>query len=115
MQRERLSPMKESMVLMSAIARTAGHMLHDPQCSRKTVPISSQITNAYTVFSKMTCSVVTVITHVTRDGTTCSSSRILHWIPPRLRCSSLVCEHDSPFDGAGSIRFDNPSSLLALA
>jgi hypothetical protein len=34
----------------------------------KTVPIRSQITNAYIVFLKMTCSVVTVITHVMRDG-----------------------------------------------
>jgi hypothetical protein len=53
---------------MATTARTAGHVLHDPQCSRKTVPISSQITNAYIDFSKMTCSVVTVIAQVMRDG-----------------------------------------------
>jgi D(-)-tartrate dehydratase len=34
----------------------------------KTVPISSQIANAYIDFSKMTCSVVAVITDVSRDG-----------------------------------------------
>jgi D(-)-tartrate dehydratase len=34
----------------------------------KTIPISSQIANAYIDFSKMTCSVVAVITDVLRDG-----------------------------------------------
>jgi len=35
----------------------------------KTVPIASSIANAYIDFSKMTCSVVAVVTDVVRDGT----------------------------------------------
>ena len=34
----------------------------------KTIPIASPIANAYIDFSKMTCSLVAVITDVTRDG-----------------------------------------------
>ena len=34
----------------------------------KTVPISSSVSNAYIDFSKMTCSVVALITNVVRDG-----------------------------------------------
>jgi len=34
----------------------------------KTVPIASPIANAFIDFSKMTCSVVAVITDVVRDG-----------------------------------------------
>jgi hypothetical protein len=34
----------------------------------KTVPISSSIFNAYIDFSKMTCSVVALVTDVVRDG-----------------------------------------------
>ena len=34
----------------------------------KTVPIASSISNAYIDFSKMTCSVVALVTDVVRDG-----------------------------------------------
>ena len=37
----------------------------------KTVSIASPIANAYIDFSKMTCSVVAVITDVIRDGKPC--------------------------------------------
>jgi len=36
--------------------------------SEKTVSIASPITNAYIDFSKMTCSVVALITDIVRDG-----------------------------------------------
>jgi hypothetical protein len=39
--------------------------------SEKTVSIASAITNAYIDFSKMTCSVVALITDVERDGARC--------------------------------------------
>ena len=34
----------------------------------KTVPIASAIANAYIDFSKMTCSLVAIVTNVTREG-----------------------------------------------
>jgi D(-)-tartrate dehydratase len=38
------------------------------QIIEKTAPISSPISNAYIDFSKMTCSVVAVVTDVVKDG-----------------------------------------------
>src|ERR1700719_999938 len=38
------------------------------QIREKTIPIASPIANAYIDFSKMTCSVVAVVTDVVRDG-----------------------------------------------